>query len=351
VLATLDAVLTVNPNHPLANHLHIHAVEASPRPERALAAADRLRTLQPGLAHNVHMPSHIDIRVGNWHQAVKSNLDAIAADQAYRRMVGPPKDFLVLYAAHNRHMLAHAAMMTGQSELAIDHIRTMVDEIPEEVLREWVYVFEPFAAMPFEVLLRFGRWEEVLAEPGDYPEYMRFTKCFRHAARAIAFAAKGDTASARREQARYHELLGNVPDETMVGNNPATAVFEVATPMVEGEILVREGQLEKGFAALRRAVEAEDRLRYDEPPGWILPVRHALGANLMAHRRYAEAEAVYRADLERLPNNAWSLFGLADSLRKQGRGPEAVPLQQRFESAWAKADIEISSSCLCQPGT
>lgn len=350
VLATLEAVIRLNPRHPLANHLYIHAVEASPHPERAIAAADRLRELQPGLAHNVHMPSHIDIRVGHWQQAIVANRKAVDADQAYRRVVGPPKDFVVVYAAHNRHMLAYAAMMTGQSELAISHIRKMVEEIPKEFLQDWAPVAEAFAAMPYEVLMRFGRWDDILTEPDDYPAYMPFTRSLRHAARATAFAAKGATTSARAERAKYLALTKTVPAETALGNNSAEAIFAVATPMVEGEILVREGKPEQGFAELRRAVEAEDQLRYDEPPGWILPVRHALGANLMAHGRHAEAESVYREDLRRLPNNGWSLYGLADALTKQGKQQEAAPFFERFQAMWAEADLQIQSSCLCQPG-
>jgi tetratricopeptide (TPR) repeat protein len=226
----------------------------------------------------------------------------------------------------------------------------MVDEMPAEFVREMAPFVEAFAAMPYEVLIRFGRWDDILATPDNYPDHMPFTKTFRHAARAIALAAQGDTAAARAEQARYLELMKTVPAETILGNNPAEAVFAVATPMVEGEILVREGKLEEGFAALRAAIQAEDVLRYDEPPGWILPVRHALGANLMAHDRHAEAEQVYREDLQRLPNNGWSLFGLADVLKKQGRSAEAVPVQAQFEQLWREADVTIGSSCFCQPG-
>src|SRR6476646_8061972 len=189
IIATLDAVLKLNPNHPLANHLYIHAVEASPNPERAMAAADRLRTLQPGLAHNVHMPSHIDIRTGRWQQAVDTNLKAIAADKRYRKIVGPPVGFLNVYVAHNRHMLAYAAMMTGQRELAMKHIRAMVAEMPPDFLKENATQAEGFVSMPLEVMVRFGMWNEILAEPNNYPEYMAGTRAFHHAARAIASAA------------------------------------------------------------------------------------------------------------------------------------------------------------------
>ncbi len=350
VVQVLDAVLALNLDHPFANHLYIHAVEASPNPERALAAADRLRALQPGLAHNVHMPSHIDIRTGDWHKAVTSNLKAIEADQAYRRIVGPPRDLVVLYAAHNRHMLAYAAMMTGQRDLALTHIRAMVAEIPADFMKEWAVAAEGFAAMPFEVLVRFGLWDEILAEPDTYPDYMPFTKALRHAARAIACAAKGDVQAARAEQALFVARAATIPAEATLGNNSLASIIAVATPMVEGEILVREGKLDAGFAALREAIVHEDRLRYDEPPGWILPVRHALGANLMAHGRYAEAEQVYREDLKRLPDNGWSLLGLSEALAKQKNEREAGGVLARFASVWRNADVTITSSCFCQPG-
>lgn len=349
VIATLEAVLKLNINHPFANHLFIHAVEASPHPERAGAAANRLRDLQPGIAHNVHMPSHIDIRNGQWHEAVLANLKAIEADRRFREVVGPPRGFILVYIAHNRHMLAWAAMMSGQSELALHHIRAMVDELPEDFLKEWAMAAEGFVAMPYEVMLRFGRWDEVLAAP-DHPEWMPFTRAFRHAARGIALAAKGDAKGARAEQQLYLEAAKLVPADDYVGNNPATAILTVATPMLEGEILVREGRLDAGFARLREAIAAEDKLRYDEPPGWILPVRHSLGASLMAAGRFAEAEEVYRADLRRLPENGWSLFGLSEALIKQGKHAEASAVLARFTKVWNKADLTITSSCFCQPG-
>jgi len=176
ILATLDTVLKRNPNHPFANHLYIHAVEASPHPERANAAAERLRHLQPGLAHNVHMPSHIDIRRGRWQQAVDTNIKAVAADERYRKIVGPPNGFINVYVAHNRHMLAYAAMMTGQRELAMKHIRAMVAGLSREFLKENALQAEGFVAMPLEVMVRFGRWDEILAEPDNYADYMTGTR-------------------------------------------------------------------------------------------------------------------------------------------------------------------------------
>src|SRR5882724_5661739 len=352
ILATLEAVFKLSPKHPFANHLYIHAVEASPNPERAIAAADRLRDLQPGLGHNIHMPSHIDIRTGRWQEAVDTNINAVAADQRYRNVFGPAKGFLNVYVAHDRHMLAYAAMMTGQRDLAMKHIRAMVAEFPAEFLQEDALLAEGFVAMPLEVMVRFGLWDEVLAEPDRYPEYMPFTRAFHHAARAIAYAAKGDAANARKAQSIFLERAKLVPKEGSLGNNSCQSILAVATKMVEGEILVAENRIDDGIAELRAAIGLEDALKYDEPPGWLIPVRHSLGAVLMKQQRFADAEQVYRDDLARLPANGWSLLGLAESLRAQKKNEEeAAKTKAKFEKVWAKADLKINSSCLCQPRT
>jgi tetratricopeptide (TPR) repeat protein len=351
ILATLDAVLKLNPKHPFANHLYIHAVEASPHPERADAAADRLRDLQPGLAHNVHMPSHIDIRRGRWQQAIDTNVKAVEADARYRKIVGPPTGFLPVYAAHDHHMLAYGALMTGQREVAMKHARAMVAELPADWVKAYAATADGFVAVPLEVLVRFGRWDEILAEPDNYPEGLFFTLAFHHAARAIALAAKGDAANARKEQTIFLERAKLVPQGTPVGNNSAGDVLALATRMLEGEILLAEKRMEEALSELHLAVEQEDELKYDEPPAWMIPVRHSLGAAQMKAKKFAEAEKVYRADLARLPDNGWSLFGLSDSLRAQKKNDdEAAATDAKFQKIWAKADVKITSSCLCQVG-
>jgi len=349
VIATLDAVLKLNINHPLANHLYIHAVEASRNPERADAAADRLRTLQPSLAHNVHMPSHIDIRRGRWQQAIDTNEKAIVAEKGYRKIVGPPTGLLPVYNAHNRHMLSHAAMMTGQREVAMKHARTMVAELPPKFVKETPAFADPFIAIPLEVLVRFGRWDEILREPAKYPPNTPWVHAFHHAARATAYAAKGDTVNARKEQALFVEGAKLIPKESTVGNNTALAVVSLATHMLEGEILVAEKKLDAGLAELQLAVKEEDVLKYDEPPAWMIPVRHSLGALLLKMRRFAEAEQIYREDLARLPDNGWSLFRLAETLRQQQKNTEELAaLDAKFKNIWGKSDTKITTSCLCQ---
>ncbi len=350
VLATLEAVLKLNPKHPFANHLYIHAIEASPHPERAMKAADRLRTLQPGLAHNVHMPSHIDIRTGRWLKAVETNEKAVVAAERFRKVMGPAQGFLNVYNAHNRHMLAYAAMMTGQRALALRHIRAMVAEMPPEFLKENALQTEGFVSMPLEVMIRFGMWDEILAEPNEYAVYMTSTRAFHHAARAIAYAAKGDPENARKEQAIFLEKAKLVPKESVFGNNTSEDLMALTRHMTEGEILVRENKLDTGLAELRKAIKLEDALKYDEPPGWLIPIRHSLGATLMRHGRFAEAEQIYRDDLARLPENGWSLYGLAASLAAQNKDEaETKATRAKFKKLWARADTRITSSCFCQP--
>ena len=228
----------------------------------------------------------------------------------------------------------------------------MVAGLPEDFLKEYAIVAEGFVAMPMEVLVRFGRWDDILAESDkNYTDYMPFTRAFHHEACAVAHAAKGDVAAAREEQTAYLQRAKLVPKDEYFGNNTAEAILGVVAPMVEGEILLREGKLDDGFAALHAAVKEEDALRYDEPPGWLIPVRHSLGASLMQAGRFAEAEQVYRDDLARLPENGWALFGLAQSLRMQEKNEdEAAAAEARFRKVWAKADLQITSSCLCQAG-
>ncbi len=230
------------------------------------------------------------------------------------------------------------------------HIRAMVAELPADFLKENMLQAEGFVAMPLEVMVRFGLWDEILAEPERYAENMWFTRAFHHAARAIAYAAKGNTASARKAQSVFLVRARLVPQEASLGNNSCEALLGVVTPMVEGEILVAEGKIDSGIEQLRAAIQKEDALKYDEPPGWLVPVRHSLGAVLMKQQRFAEAEQVYREDLARLPENGWSLLGLAESLRKQKKNAEEVAkTQAKFEKIWAKADLTITTSCLCQP--
>jgi len=227
----------------------------------------------------------------------------------------------------------------------------MLAEIPDEWLKDdqAAGFADGLFAMPIEIMVRFGKWDEALAEPEPRERFPSARALWR-SSRGMALAAKGKVDEARKEQAAFRKLKDALPETATVGNNPGAVVIAIADDVLEGEILIREGKLEEGFAALRAGAKKEDALKYDEPPDWILPVRHALGAALMKAGKFAEAEAVYREDLKKWPNNGWTLYGLADSLRKQGKEKEAADVQKAFEETWKRADVVLKASCFCQAG-
>ena len=347
LVATIESVLAIAPKHPLANHLMIHAVEASAHPEKADRAADLLRDLQPGLGHLVHMPSHIDVRRGRWQESIAANAKAIEADRRYTAL-SREQGFYRLYISHNHHMLAYSAMMTGQSALALRTIREMVGDMPLDFFKANAWA-DGLMAMPLEVLMRFGKWDDILAAP-PLPEFVPLSRALQHYARAVSHAAKADVAAAEREQAAFLEARTKVPKDAVFGNNPGSEILDLAESFMRGEILFRSGKVDEGLASLREAAAREDKLRYDEPPDWIQPVRHALGAALLSAGRFGEAEAVFRENLARLPENGWGLYGLGRSLRLQKKDAEAGAIEKRFEAIWKKADLKIKSACLCLPG-
>src|SRR5918997_1235744 len=249
VLQVLEAVLAIRGDHPLACHLYIHSVEASPHPEKAARAADRLRHLQPSLPHLVHMPSHIDVRLGRWREAAEANERAIAADRAYRA-IRPRQGFYRLYMLHNRHMLAYAALMRGESERAIGAVDAMLAELPIEWARENAAIADGYFAMPLEVRMRFGRWDEILAAPEPEATFP-IARALRHAARGVAFAARGRVEQARGAQEEFRSARKLVADDARLGNSPASTLLDVAEHLLAGELLYREGKKEEAFGALR----------------------------------------------------------------------------------------------------
>lgn len=347
IVQVLESTMALAPDHPGANHFYIHAIEASPWPEKGTPAADRLGSLVPGSGHLVHMPSHIYIRTGRYADAADSNVRAIEADEAYFANA-PAPDFYSLYYMHNTHFLAYAAMMEGRRDVALAAARKIETNILESFLKERANIADGFMPTTLQVMVRFGMWNEILAEPAP-PSWRKVSRMEHHFARTVALANLDRTSEARTELKRLDRAAKALDDTWFMGNNPATAVAAIATEMATGEVLYREGKREEAFAHLRKAVELELAMTYDEPPGWMLPVRHALGALLLADGRLAEAEQVYREDLARHPNNGWSLLGLRQSLNAQGKPTEPEQLDQRFEAAWARADVTPHASCYCSP--
>lgn len=349
IVTVLEGAMARYPNHPGASHFYIHAVEASSDPDRAVAAAERLRTLVPGAGHLVHMPSHIFIRVGRYADAVDSNQMAVEADRAYFAKAPKPAMYAIYYA-HNLHFLSYAAMMSGRYEDALQAARDLEREVPEEPLQAFAGLIDGIMPSNFHTLIRFGKWEEILQEPA-YKDYRLVSNAVRFYARSIACSALGKTEQAREEREAFREAMNAVPEDWYIFNNRVDTVLPIAEAMIDGELLWREGKKQEAFARLRDGVKAEDALVYDEPPGWMLPVRHALGALLMADGQVGEAEKVYREDLLRNRNNGWGLIGLQQSLKAQGKNGEAMALEATLAQVWASADTHPATSCYCEPGS
>ncbi|MDQ8204318.1 hypothetical protein [Pelagicoccus sp. SDUM812003] len=347
ITQTLETVLANRPDHPGANHFYIHAVEASQDPNRAETAADTLRELVPGAGHLVHMPSHIYIRIGRYSDAVDSNANAIEADRAYFAIAPKPQMYSVYYA-HNQHFLAYAAMMSGRYADAMKAARDLEAEMPEENLKAYAGLIEGIMPTTFHVMIRFGKWEDILNEPA-YAEDRLVSNAVRHYARSIAFSATGRTKEAREEIKAFDAAMASVPEDWYIFINSVATVLPIARAMIQGELLYREGKYSEAYEILRQGIAAEDELIYDEPPGWMLPVRHALGALLMEQGHFAEAEKVYREDIVRNRDNGWGLLGLQNALLAQGKNLEAAPFATKLERVWRDADTFPSSSCFCAP--
>jgi tetratricopeptide (TPR) repeat protein len=342
----LENALARAPDHAGLCHFYIHAMEAGPEVARAVPAAERLETLAPGIGHLVHMPSHVYIWTGRYQDAVRVNQQAVAMDLAFAR-AERQDGFYLLYLLHNYHFIAYGGMWTGQRALALEAARDLVGKVTPEALAGMLDFLDVFTATPLHVLLRFGRWNEILAEPEPDAQLLAH-RAVRHYARGVALAALGRVDEALAEQERFRKARAAVPESRMLFNNKVADILAVADAVLAGEIDYRRGDLDAAFAQLRSAVELDARLNYDEPWGWMEPARHALGALLVEQGRHAEAERVYREDLARFPENGWSLHGLAECLRATGRAAEADDVERRLRRAWQWADTALVGSCFCR---
>jgi len=347
-------------DHPGLLHLYVHLMEMSPQPELALGAADRLREIAPDMGHLVHMPTHIDIQCGHYRDAMHWNQKAILADRKFYDRAGALNMYSG-YRAHNFHFAAYGAMFLGQYAPAIAAADELIETLPEALLRTvsppMADFFEGYLSIRQHVLVRFGKWREIIAQPlpADADLYLNTTAMLRYA-RGVAHAALGEVAAAEAEQAAFRAAAARVPKSRYIHNVRCVKLLAIAEEMLEGEIAYRRGEHEAAFARLRAAIQLEDDLPYDEPWGWMQPVRHALGALLLEQDRAAEAEAVYREDLglggalpraQIHPDNLWALRGLLACLERRGETAEAALIRQRLDFAAARADTPVSASCFC----
>ncbi|RUP01847.1 MAG: tetratricopeptide repeat protein [Mycobacterium sp.] len=347
--------------HPGILHLYLHTMEMSATPEAALPAADLLRGLVPDAGHLQHMPSHIDVLCGDYRSSIVANSAAVQADRRFVEREGA-LNFYSLYRAHDLHFIVYSAMFQGQSQIALQAADELAGQLTAELLAivsppmaDWLEAFVPLRT---HVLVRFGRWEELIAQPAPAdPDLYCTTTTTIHYGRGVAFAATGQLARAHAEREAFAEAYARIPESRYLFNNTSRDILAVAAAMLDGEIAYREGSFGEAFRYLRHAVELDDGLPYDEPWGWMQPTRHAYGALLLEQGHVEEAAAVYAADLGQdptlarccqHPGNVWSLHGYHECLQRLGRHQEAAIIGQQLSLAAARADVPIRASCACR---
>ncbi len=350
--------------HPGLLHVYIHLMEMSPHPERALKVGDALRNLVPDAGHLNHMPTHIDVLCGHYERVVSSNETAIIADRKFLEREGPI-NFYSLYRCHNYHFKIYGAMFLGQYRPAIETADEMISTLPEELLMvdsppmaDWL---EGFISMKQHVYIRFGKWQDIIDQVlPENPDLFCVTTAMMHYAKSVAYAASGDVTNGEKEANLFEQAFARVPDSRYVFNNTCLDILAVAREMMLGEIAYRKQDYDKAFAHLRKSVELDDNLPYDEPWGWMQPTRHALGALLLEQNRIEESMEVYRADLGldatlsracQHPDNVWSLLGYHECLVRLDQTMDAQIIKQRLDLANARTDVAVKSSCYCKLGS
>jgi tetratricopeptide (TPR) repeat protein len=339
IVARLEAVLRNYPNHIGANHFYIHAVEASPHPERALPSANRLGAMVPSAGHLVHMPSHIYARTGDYQQAAAANIAAVKADTAYVAATATQGSIYdMMYFSHNVHFLAQACSMEGNSGCAIENANFLADHVSSGVKQ--MPMLESFMTWQPFMLARFARWDEILKQP--LPDAsLQVTSLAWHYARGLAYASQGVPQKLAVERQQFADGYAKLPPGTPFGVlSSAQDVFAIALELLDGKAAALAGDTAGAMAHYRKAVSLQDQINYDEPPDWYYPVRETLGAALLQNADARGAETVFREDLARNPRNGRSLYGLWKALEQQERTSEAAWVKTQFDQAWSHADVQ-----------
>ena len=362
LVSVLEKALKISPTHPGLCHYYLHAMELSDTPEKALPAADKLRYCYPEQGHLLHMPSHIDMWVGQYREAIEANVKGVAADEAYKLKSGKDNEMYKMYRMHNYHFATWASMFDGQyatamkyaedaqQQLGIEDVTCKVGDIPLGSM-----YLEAFGSLPWHVLVRFGKWEDIVKRPlkEDEDAYAGTVATSRYA-RGIAFAVLGKLEEADGERTKFYGALQNKALEKRFLFNNAMhdpkhhrGILDVAEAVLNGEVEYHKGNFQEAFKHLRLAVDRDTNLQYDEPWGWMTPAGHVLGALLLERGEAAAAEDVYRKDLKQYKGNLWSLLGLHQALKQQQKMEEAESVYALFQKASVRADVHIGASCLC----
>ena len=366
LVGVLEKALELDPTHPGLCHFYIHTMELSATPEKALPAADALRFRVPEQGHLLHMPSHIDMWVGHYKEAIEANKRAVVGDEMYKLKTGQDNELYKMYRMHNYHFAAWAAMFDGQYATALEYAEAAEQQLGPEAVTCMMgdmpigsMYLEAFACLPWHVLVRFGKWEDIVKRPLKEDKAMYAgTIATSHYARGVAFAAMGKLEEADSERQKFYNALQNKALEKRhlfnnIMHDPEhrSGILDVAEAVLDGEVEYHKGNFQQAFKHLRLAVKRDINLTYDEPWGWMMPARHVLGALLLEQGEAAEAEAVYREDLKQYKDNLWSLLGLHQALKQQQKTEEADSVHALFEMAIVHSDTKIRASCLCATKT
>ncbi|MFI4879534.1 MAG: hypothetical protein ACHQD6_03625 [Steroidobacterales bacterium] len=341
IVSRLESVLKRDPMHPGANHYYVHVMEASQHPERATASAMRLTGMMPAAGHLEHMPAHIMQRIGRYEEAAAANRRGVAADRAYFAGTAAP-DYYAMYLAHNYSFLAVSAAMEGRKSESLAAVQSVVQVVPLDMAlgmgdSGWML------SQPYSVLVRFGLWDELIALGPPDQRAPGLTGAWLFG-RSVALAARGRIAEAQTALTGLHTLRASVPAEARAGLSSLQDILAVAEPIAAARIAASQHNSNAAIAQLEKAVAGEDQLAYDEPADWFFPVRQLLGAELLSAGRAADAERVYREDLQHNPRNGWSLYGMSLALKAQGKSQGAARLMREYEAAWKYADIRLPGS-------
>jgi tetratricopeptide (TPR) repeat protein len=346
IILTLEKVMKMSPRHAGAHHFYIHAVEASSTPQRALPSADLLLSLVPGAGHLVHMPSHIYIRTGKYHEGTLANIKASQCDSQYIAACHAQGAYPLVYFPHTIHFIAATSTLEGNSKMAIEAARSVSNHIDTSLIDApfWGPIMQHFYSIPKYVAVKFALWDDILNsnEPNDYP----YVQGIHHYARGMAFLGKKQSGEAEKSLAELKKITADTSLKNILiwESNSVQHVLQIAEKVLEGEIKSFQGKYDEAITLLNEGVKLEDQLNYNEPPDWIFPVRHYLGAVLLQTGKYAQAQNVFQEDLKTFPENGWALSGLLAALEKQGKTKEAAAVKILLEKSWKHADVMIKDS-------
>ncbi|MDI1322242.1 MAG: hypothetical protein PSV36_05800 [Algoriphagus sp.] len=348
IVSLLEKVISMDPKNPLANHLYIHATEASPDVSKALKSAERLKTLVPSAGHLVHMPSHIYINTGDYHQGSLANEAAVIADSIYIAECQSQGYYPQMYYPHNYHFLAATAAFEGRGARSIEAAYKTASLVDKKYYHEPGYeMVQHYLTIPNHILVKFGQWEKILSLPKPTDDLIYPTAIW-HYARGIGYANLNKTEQAKEELKKLNELSQSpsIAEQLNWGINKVTEVCKISSKVLEAELDVKEGKYNEAISLLKEAITIEDNLNYNEPPDWFFSVRHLLGNLLLKTKDFEQAEKIYREDLVLWPKNGFALNGLFESLTGQGKTKEAEEIKKQFKEAWKYADTELKASII-----